>query len=255
MRQRLQRVFIGAGLVLATACSSTMTQQANPLADLEKLTQQESCNSTPDTAQPQWVIGYGSLMQQESRQRTAPEASTAHAANVKGYRRGWFAKGSPVGFSTTFLGAVPDASASMNAVVFSVSTEALAALDRRESGYCRSQVKPGHLQLSGKAEAIPAGQYWIYSNLPDSIALPDNDRPLVQSYVDIFIGGCLELEEQYQLAGFAEECIRTTSGWSEHWVNDRLYPRRPFIHQPRAGQIDRLLDKELPGIFRQIRIE
>jgi hypothetical protein len=38
-------------------------------------------------------------------------------------------------------------------------------------------------------------------------------------------------------------------------VNDRVYPRRPFVFQPRARQIDELLERELPRYFRQIRLE
>jgi hypothetical protein len=39
------------------------------------------------------------------------------------------------------------------------------------------------------------------------------------------------------------------------WVNDRVYPRRPFVVQPKAFQIDSLLSRELPQYFSRIRIE
>jgi hypothetical protein len=67
---------------------------------------------------------------------------------------------------------------------------------------------------------------------------------MVQSYVDICINGCLELEALYRRAkeeAFTEEFIRTTSGWNAYWVNDRLYPRRPFIYAPNATAIDKAL--------------
>jgi hypothetical protein len=38
---------------------------------------------------------------------------------------------------------------------------------------------------------------------------------------------------------FTQEFIRTTSGWNANWVNDRLYPRRPFIYAPNASAIDK----------------
>jgi hypothetical protein len=63
----------------------------------------ENCHAQPDLAQAQYIIGYGSLMQDESRKRTSPQAGPAHPVEVLGYRRGWFAKGAPVGVSTTFL--------------------------------------------------------------------------------------------------------------------------------------------------------
>jgi hypothetical protein len=36
--------------------------------------------------------------------------------------------------------------------------------------------------------------------------------------------------------------------------SDRVFPRRPFIHQPKAGQIDKLLAGQLPVYFSQIKI-
>jgi hypothetical protein len=85
--------------------------------------------------------------------------------------------------------------------------------------------------------------------------LASEEKPLVQSYVDIFISGCLEQEEQQRLAGFAQRCINSTTDWSAFWVNDRIYPRRPFIYQPKAGLIDHLLNNALPELFQQIHIE
>jgi hypothetical protein len=73
--------------------------------------------------------------------------------------------------------------------------------------------------------------------------------------VDIFVSGCLEQEQRFGLAAFSQQCLSTTTDWSEHWVNDRIYPRRPFAFQPKARQIDSLLSKQLPQYFSRIRIE
>lgn len=213
------------------------------------------CNSAADPSQKQFIIGYGSLMQKESRLRTAPLASKSYAVSVNGIRRGWFAKGASTGFSTTFLGAVIDPSRSINAVMFSLSIDELVAMDKRESSYCRSAISAQQLQLANAEMALPMGQYWIYLNNADSIGFANTEMPLVQSYVDIFISGCFELEAQYQLKDFAKQCINSTTDWSADWVNDRLYPRRPFIHQPKAWQIDQLLNELLPALFNNIRIE
>jgi hypothetical protein len=47
------------------------------------------CDAPPDSSRPQYIIGYGSLMQDESRKRTSPRAGPAHPVEVRGYRRGW----------------------------------------------------------------------------------------------------------------------------------------------------------------------
>jgi hypothetical protein len=56
-----------------------------------------ACNAQPDSNRPQYVIGYGSLMQDESRKRTSPQASPAHPVEIRGYRRGWFARSEAAG--------------------------------------------------------------------------------------------------------------------------------------------------------------
>ncbi|MGH7125309.1 MAG: gamma-glutamylcyclotransferase family protein, partial [Stellaceae bacterium] len=197
------------------------------------------CNVPPDPNRAQYIVGYGSLMQDESRNRTSPQAGPAHPVEVRGYRRGWFSRPEAVGFSTTFLGARADREGHFNAVLYQVDPAELLATDRRELSYCRADValpdvKPLEKDLSLERKA----QIWIYVSKPESIAPPSARYPIVQSYVDIFVSGCLEQEQRFALAEFAQQCLATTSGWSEHWVNDRLYPRRPFIYQPRARQID-----------------
>ena len=50
------------------------------------------CGTAPDASRPQFIVGYGSLMQEESRVRTSPQAGPVHPVEVHGYRRGWFAR-------------------------------------------------------------------------------------------------------------------------------------------------------------------
>jgi len=87
---------------------------------------------------------------------------------------------------------------------------------------------------------------YIFVSNPESISKtkePTPKFPMVQSYVDICINGCLELEALYRgvKGEFTQEFIRTTSGWNANWVNDRIYPRRPFIYAPNASAIDNAL--------------
>ena len=195
-------------------------------------------------------------MQDESRKRTSPQAEPAHPVEVSGYLRGWFAHGDPVGFSTTFLGALSAAKAHLNAVIYRVKLDELKATDQRESFYCRRSVALSDIKILEKSSfKILGGQAWIYTNRPEAAAIPNARFPIVQSYVDIFMSGCLEQEQRFELKGFAAECITTTKDWSTHWINDRPYPRRPFVSQPKSRQIDTLLSQQLPEYFSHIRIE
>jgi hypothetical protein len=243
------------GCALTPADRSLAESEVATRAAETALSNVADCRARPDPAQVQYIVGYGSLMQDESRKRTSPQAGPAHPVDVSGFRRGWFAKVDPPGFSTTYLGVVPDGQAHLNAVIYQVDAAELAATDQREASYCRVAVPVGAIKALEKDPFAPAGQIWIYANKPESIGVPSARLPIVQSYVDIFVGGCFEQEQRFALAGFAQQCIATTQHWSAHWVNDRLHARRPFIHQPRARQIDALLSQQLPELFAQIGIE
>jgi|GEM_PF-402231 len=225
--------------------------------ELKKLAANHSgiCNPAPDPAKVQYIIGYGSLMQDESRKRTTPNANIAYPVKVNGYRRGWFTRGSGVGFSTTFLGVAQSKEGALNAAIYLIDVTEITAMDKREFSYCRLAVEPENYSLLKQDIPLSPGQAWIYVNKPETIATPNRRYPIVQSYVDIFLSGCLELEQRFDLEDFAKQCLVTTSNWSIQWMNDRIYPRRPFIYQPKAGRIDQLLKEHLPQYFQHIRIE
>lgn len=272
-------VFWPALIVVLAGCANTTTAikpqeadaQQSPQLTTQTLTQDKvaadeelknlaadlsgNCNVAPDLKKAQYIIGYGSLMQDESRKRSAPNAGTAYPVTVNGYRRGWFAKGGGVGFDTTYLGVVPDKASKLNAVIYKINEDEIPAMDKREFFYCRLAVEPASYTLLKHGTQTPRGQVWIYVNKPESIARANARYPIVQSYVDIFVSGCQAQEQRYAFKDFANECVASTSDWSTAWVNDRLYPRRPFIYQPKAGQIDKLLKEKLPDYFQQIHIE
>lgn len=194
-----------------------------------------------------YIFGYGSLIEDESRERTTPSARFAWPCIAQGVRRGWWARGAASGLTTTFLGALDDPEAHCNGVIYAVSEEELAATDHRESaGYRRCQIERENLRmLDGRSEP-PEGIFWAYINNfpPEKISenLPSPQFPMVQSYVDICVNGCLEVEGKYPTAaGFADLFVETTDAWNEFWVNDRVYPRRPFIFRPTASKIDAVL--------------
>ena len=210
-----------------------------------------------------FIFGYGSLIEDESRQRTTPSARDAWPAEVKGIRRGWWARGAASGLTTTYLGAISDPKAKCNGVLYQVSAEELAATDRRESaGYQRCRIKSKNIKMLDGRSTPPEGVVWAYINLLSKEEIENNlatpQFPIVQSYVDICIHGCLEVEGKYPTAaGFTQDFIATTDKWNRYWVNDRVYPRRPFIFQPAAGQIDAALQKapRTADLFYEVEIE
>ncbi len=201
------------------------------------------------TGPQNYIFGYGSLIEDESRKRTTPSARDAWPCVALGVRRGWWARGASSGLTTTYLGALDDPAAECNGVIYAVSEEELAATDHRESaGYRRCRIERSKLRMLDGRREPPEGVFWAYINsfppekIPDN--LPSPQFPMVQSYVDICINGCLEVEGKYpSAAGFAELFVATTEAWSQYWVNDRVYPRRPFIFCPMASKIDAVLHR------------
>jgi len=182
---------------------------------------------------------------------------------VNGFSRRWNAQSGGVSMGITYLGAVESPSSSFNGIVFELKsddiTKLLREFDRREEWYCRHRVK--YVQLNFTAwnssvdDSFQDGQFWIYVNKLEHIEKPSAEFPIVQSYVDVFLTGCLEVEAKFNLVDFTKQCIYSTQDWGFHWVNDRIYPRRPFIHVPKAETIDALLASIVPKQFGRIVIE
>jgi hypothetical protein len=194
-----------------------------------------------------YVFGYGSLLERASRTRTNPDAIGAWPARVTGYQRGWFHQfADNVGSTCTYLGAIEAKGKPVNGVIYKVAD--FESTKARETGYTAIPLKPEEITMldgGGPWATGPDAKVYIFVSNKDSISktkAPTPQFPMVQSYVDICINGCLEIEALYRtVKGFAQEFIRTTTGWNANWVNDRIYPRRPFIYAPNASAIDKAL--------------
>jgi hypothetical protein len=109
---------------------------------------------------------------------------------------------------------------------------------------------------------VPEGKFYLYLNpfpLRDiKHHLPTAQFPIVQSYVDLCVHGCLEVEARYRTAkGFTDEFFATSYGWSKYWVNDRLYPRRAFGALAPASDIDAALQghPQTAELIYQVQLE
>jgi hypothetical protein len=145
----------------------------------------------------------------------------------------------------------------MNGVVYAVSKEELEATNQREQGYTPTDITGAVQILSGSYR--PADKVWIYVNKfkegERRNSLPTPQFPIVQSYVDICLSGCLQIERGFPDAGdFAREFIESTQEWSVYWENDRVHPRRAPFAVPAASKIDALLEKHLPKLFADIQL-
>ena len=140
---------------------------------------------------------------------------------------------------------------------YPVSEAEFADTQAREADYIPTQIDHSAVKMLDGSAAPPAGEIWYFASKTTKTTA-DAAHPIVQSYVDICVDGCLEIEAIYPLAKeakFAEQFIRTCTDWKTPWINDRIYPWRPFIYVPRASTIDALLRKVLGDkLFNEIKL-
>src|SRR5271165_4021223 len=109
-----------------------------------------------------YIFGYGSLIEQASRLRSTPSALYVLPARARGYARGWWARTGSIGFTTTFVGAIPEKARTVNGVIYAVSEQELEATNQREQGYTPTDVTHDVEILSGGS--TPKGKVWLYVN-------------------------------------------------------------------------------------------
>jgi len=222
-----------------------------PVRSVEKSHDHEICYPPPNPSTQQFIIGFGSLMQEKSKRQTDPSAGDSIPVRVRGYERTWDAQGDSISkYSTTFLGIRPNSNASFNGVIFPLSEGSLGSYDHREDWYCRTRVQRNQIQFLNGGDGIE-GEYWIYVPRPSHSAYPDEKHPILLSYVYIFLSGCLQLEQKFNLPGFGEECLNSTTEWRTHWLNNR----QPNQKSTEEEKIHVLLEKGLPTLYPNLKFQ
>lgn len=114
--------------------------------------------------------------------------------------------------------------------------------DKREEGYFRLRLKRDQIE-STSWQNLPNYKckiyiYCIYPNQQNR--RPTYKLPILQTYLDIVIKGCLEYGISY-----VDEFLNSTYGWNKWILNDRIIARRPWINEPEFKMIDKLLYKKI----------
>ncbi len=188
-----------------------------------------------------YIFGYGSLICTEARNVTGKDTGT-WPVRVKGYKRFWTAN-ETAAFSP--LGVTPDENATANGVVVRVSEEELPRFDQREWFYRREIVPQENIEFLDGGD-VSGSNVWIY--IPGRVVIPTPTMPLLQSYIDVTLTGCLSISRDY-----AVEFIKTTLGWNYPWLNDRGHEQygRALREVEYKDEIDSILQELLPEAFAQ----
>lgn len=163
-----------------------------------------------------YIFGYGSLILKESRNRTGISGEV-FPVRVRGYQREW---NQQVG-GETYLGITKNLESKCNGVLFEIPEGEIEKFDEREIGYTRVKIPLEKIE-SLKDKNLPKGNYWIYLPVQDkSLVRPTKKFPIVQSYIDVILTGCLQISKD-----FAKEFMKTTFKWN-CIENDRANPKYP----------------------------
>lgn len=171
-----------------------------------------TCHPQIDVSKRQFLIGYGSLMDEQSKQNTLKVVRKNMPIILLYHKRGWFARGKMANQNCTFLGVKEDAYGFVNAVVFEVGHE-VQAFDLREKDYCRKLVKPQHIMPLVPMPNYNNAEIWVYQPSEKILKKPSPQYPINQEYLNIFLKGCFQIQKQFGFAWFYKTCLQTTSDW------------------------------------------
>ncbi|SHG80897.1 ChaC-like protein [Marivita hallyeonensis] len=172
-------------------------------------------------------FGYGSLVN-----RNTHDFTPIHLSHITGWRRVWHR--APIR-PAAFLSVVPDPDAQIDGVIAPVPNDDWQALDAREYAYDRVPVTEAVTHTATAVRDIS-----IYAIPPSNAAPPDEEHPILLSYIDAVLQGYLR---EFGEDG-AMRFITTTEGWSTPVKDDReapIYPRAQRLTQVERTFVDDML--------------
>ncbi|MFT5571598.1 MAG: hypothetical protein ACI9FR_000517 [Cryomorphaceae bacterium] len=188
----------------------------------------------------EYMLGYGSLLSQYSRQTHSDINGQARATSVTGWSRSWCAAYPDEG--ATYAGAVRNSNSALDAVL--IPTQLDIGLRERERNYRFIRIAPSDLSFfSVSMPDLNDAQIWLCESTNPQA--PTLANPLPQTYVDTCLIGCIETGGE----DAARQFIKQTLGWDSAWLNDRLhakpiYPRHTPLSSGEKSLVDDLLAEQ-----------
>jgi len=198
-------------------------------SNTEKATFTDKVEQVDDyLSRPNYVFGYGSLINPDSRGCTVDSTKSARVIKVlaKGLERSWNYNCRDT-YTAVGVSKVEDKSIACNGVIIPIDDPLndLPKLDERECDYRRVQLFREDIEIihDHSNETIddqellaPNAIIWVYVIVDTFI--PTTKIPISQIYIDCILMGCIK-EGGIE---FAKQFIENTYGWNTSvWVNDR----------------------------------
>ena len=176
----------------------------------------DDCHPQIDSSKSQFIFGYGSLISEKSFSQTLGKKTKLIPVKVSKLQRGWIVRGN----SQTYLGVVKaNVKLYLNGVLGKIDT--IVDFDKRENNYCRKRIDNSDIVYLVDSLKPTNSEIWVYYINDDSIEYPSEEFPIKQSYLNMFIDGCIDIEKEYELENYANECVKTTFFWSKFLIDDK----------------------------------
>jgi len=165
----------------------------------------------------QFVFGYGSLIIDESREKTLHHPSTGYKAYLSStfnHKRSWTLIKPNYNIELVMKYSF-NQKYNTSGIIFQIDPESLEKIDRRESNYQRIQI-PVHMIQSDELKLHSNNKIWIYVRNNEKII------PIVYSssdqidYINRLLNACRNYGKDYM-----KNFIHTTSGWNLNWLEHR----------------------------------
>lgn len=188
-----------------------------------------------------YVLGYGSLLSRDSRERYSQIFTPGLSVDVTGFQRGWVTRS--IAEQQTYVGAIADRRSHLNALL--IPTTINPQLKDREKDYRFVEVGVHALSFTGAPmseplfNALEKHSFWICETLQ---VLPATEQfPVHQTYIDTCLSGCFEQGGESN----AQTFVTQTKGWEHPRYNDRNAPK-----YPRAANLDSGLHSKIDAILK-----
>jgi hypothetical protein len=207
----------------------------------------DSCHPEIDTSKKQYIVGYGSLISERSKQATVLDTGPSIPIEVRGFKRGWF----HLVKNHIYLGVEMDENQFLNGVLFSLGNKQdLKKFDKREIDYCRVSVPRN--KIVALSDDKVDGQFWIY--VTQQIRNKDEfakTKGVAASYMYTFLLGCKEVADKFSLQDYLHKCTNQTSDWPsvidyDLDNRDKLLKSRIVPKDDELKEINKLLCYRVP---------
>lgn len=201
-----------------------------------------------------FIFGYGSTINRYSSLQTNNNIGDGIPVRISkkfGFRRTWNFKNINSQFTAVGLEKNKKKNTTINGVIYPIYSN-IHKFDNREEGYYRTLI-PFEFIQSLTWVNIPKHdcKIWVYIPKKCNVSYPTNTHPILQSYLDLCLEGCLKYNSE-----FAHEFLETTFHFSKYWLNDRELARRPWIYQNNYKELDYLLSNypQKNNCFKHIKL-